>query len=181
MWILIWGGALELRALGLKHDKKATPLIRNYYAGCTMVMNRSMVELLQSHKLSMAYRIHDVWVALVARYCGNMVIDLESARILRRITGKNLAGANTPGGDLENVSLGHLGNKPNRTFSKTGRQLYEYFGRYMSSEDRAMVKSFASYHGSLWGRIRWALRTDYCGTTFVETMLFKAKLLLGRY
>ena len=181
MWILIWGGALELRPLGLKHDKKATPLFRNYYSGCTMVMNRSMVVLLQSQKLTKAYRNHDDWVALVARYCGNMVIDLGSARILRRITGKNVCGAMFSGRDLTNASFGHLSNKPNRASLKAGRQLYEHFGRYMSSKDRAMVKSFASYHESLGGRIRWALRTDYCGTTFVETMLYKAKFLLGRH
>ena len=172
---------LELRTLGLKHDMRATPLFRNYYAGCTMVMNRAMIELFQSYKLTKSYRIHDAWLALVARYCGNMVIDLESARILRRITGVNLCGANTSGGDLANVSLSHLNNKPERSFSKTAAQLYEGFGKYMSSEDGRMIKSFASYHESFFGRVRWALRTDYCGTTVAETMCQKAKLLMGRY
>ncbi len=170
----------ELRELGLKHDKRATPLLRNYYSGCTMVLNRPMVKLFQSYRLSEIFRIHDVWLALVARYCGNLIIDEDNARVLRRITGENVAGAITSGGDLANASFVHLNNEPRMQCSKTAQQLYEGFGKYMRVDDRKMVKSFASYRESLVSRLCWALRTDYCCTTFVETMYQKAKLLLGR-
>lgn len=172
---------LELKALNLKHEKRATPLIRNYFSGCTMVMNSSMVKLFQSWRLSEIYRIHDVWLALVARYCGNLIIDFANARILRRITGGNVAGAVKRAGDLEKASISHLGNEPGRQCSKTALQLYEGFGQYMSSSDRKMVQSFATYFESFSGKLIWALRNDYSGTTFAETMYQKAKLMAGRY
>lgn len=171
----------ELRALNLSHDKRATPLIRNFYSGCTMVMNQSMVSLFQSNKLTEIFRIHDAWLALVARYCGNLVIDLNNARILRRIAGQNVEGAITPGRDLANSSVANLKNKPGMNCSKTARQLYESFGHYMSEEDAELISSFASYSFTPLSRIRWAMRTDYCGTTFVETMSQKVKFLLGRF
>ncbi len=170
----------ELRSLCLDHEKRATPLVRNYYSGCTMVMNGALVRLFQNHPLSDIYRIHDVWLALVARYCGNLVIDLENARILRRITGDNVAGANTPGNDLAKASFSHLRNEAGLQCSKTAQQLCDSFGKYMSQDDRELVASFATYRDSLARRVCWALRMDYRGTTLAETMYQKAKLLFGR-
>lgn len=171
----------ELRALGLNHDKRAIPLIRNYYAGCTMVMNISMVELVQSYKLNEVYRIHDAWLALIARYCGNLVIDLDNARILRRITGNNVVGVNSAGGDFANASFSHLAYDGGSRYSKAAWQLYLGFGRYMSPGDRDLVKSFATYKDSLIRRIAWIIRTDYCVTTITDSLLYKIKFLIGRY
>lgn len=172
---------LELQALGLKHEKKALPLMRNFYSGCTMVMNQAMVKLFQSYRINEAFRIHDVWMALVGRYCANFIIDEEHACILRRISGENVAGAIVPGVDIANASASHLKQKAEGRCSKTARQLYEGFGQYMSSEDREMVKSFSEYRESIFGRISWAIRLDYSASTMKETLLLRLKLLFGRF
>ncbi len=172
---------LELEALNIKQDKRATPLMRNYYSGCTMVMNKAMVRLFQSARLGNVYRLHDTWSALVGRYCANFIIDVENARILRRITGVNTCGAITPGMDIANASVARLSNSPERRMSKTAAQLYECFGQYMSCDDAEMIRSFSLVNESLASRIRWALRDDYRGTTISETLLMKAKILFGRY
>lgn len=172
---------LELRALGLDHSGKALPLMRNYYSGCTMVMNRAMVELFQSSPITEPYRIHDVWLALVGRYCANFIIDEDHARILRRISGKNTVGALTPGADIRRSSLSRLKKKSEGRCSKTAKQLYDGFGKYMNPDDRDMVKSFSEYKESIIARFRWAARKDYRAPTKRETFLLRVKLMLGRY
>lgn len=171
----------ELRALNIDCARRTIPLIRNYYSGCTMVMNNSMLCLFQSQRLDQIFRIHDVWLALVARYCGNLIVDLDHARILRRITGNNTAGAILAGGDFAQASFAHLRNKPQNSFSKTAAQLYERFGCYMNESDAKMIKSFSIHRTSFFRKMYWALRPDFCGTTLKESIYQKVKLLLGRY
>ena len=172
---------MELKELGRNHCKKTNPLIRNYYSGCTMVMNNSMVVFFQSKRLDHIYRIHDVWLALVARYCGNLIVDLNNARILRRLTGNNAVGALVVGGDFAKASFCHLKNKSENNITRTAEQFYERFGKYISGEYIGMVRSFAKCRQSPIRRFMWALRPDFCGTTFAESIYQKAKLVLGRY
>lgn len=171
----------ELACLKLDLTKRATPLIRNYYSGCTMVMNRAMVLLLQSHVCDEFPRIHDAWCAMVAYYCGNFIVDIDHAEILRRITGCNTVGALVPGKDIQNASFGHLANKPQRDATRAAALLYDGYSAYLSDKDRVLINSFIRDTDSFSGRLKWVLSSDYAMTTKRETLLARIKFLLGRF
>lgn len=171
----------ELRRLDIDQSKRATPLLRNYYSGCTMVMNSAMVRLLQLHKLSEMPRIHDAWCALVAYYCGNLILDRDHALILRRISGNNTVGASAPGVDIAKSHFSNLGHKAQRLCTLAARELLAGYSDFITLSDLKMIQSFSSYASSFRGRVQWAFRDDYSAATLAETLLLKVKLLFGRY
>lgn len=171
---------LELNRLNIDLGHRATPLLKNYFSGCTMVMNAAMVRLLQEYKGEEFPRIHDVWCSMVAYYCGNLVYDADHALILRRITGNNTNGAITAGKDIHEASLKHLAHASKRNISKSADLLYRTYSWAMSENDSALVGSFASYRSSIISRLKWVFSPDYKAVTFGETMLLRTKILLGR-
>lgn len=171
----------ELRDLRIDLSKRATPLLRNWFSGCTMVFNPAMLKLLQYVHYKTHYRIHDAWAFLLAFYCGNLVIRRDHHAILRRISGQNVVGALGTDTDLKRASVAHLGNEPKRNCSKIARRLSSDYAEFMCPSDRKMVQSFARYTDSIGGRISWCLSTQYRGLTWKETALMRAKLFAGRY
>lgn len=170
----------ELANLQIDLSKRATPLIRNFFSGCTMVMNRAMLKLIQSYKCTQYPRIHDAWCAMIAYYCGNFTVDFESPLILRRNTGLNQVGAFYPGKDIEKASVFHLKDQPKHDRVESANLLLEGYSNYMTEDDRELVKGFVGYNESLNSRVRWAVSKKYQKATMKETLLDRAKFLLGR-
>ena len=171
----------ELASLEDDTPYRASLLIRNRYSGCTMVFNRAHLMLARRVPQRKFYRIHDTWMALLAYYCGNFVIDRSHALILRRITGKNSEGAITVGSDMRNASLARLRVSSDRFATKTAKELLVGYGCFMSTEDRALVDSFVTYASSFFSRMKWALSNNYRSLSGLDTMLVRAKFLFGRY
>lgn len=171
----------ELANLKLDLSKRATLLMRNFYSGCTMVMNASMIALLQSYGCEEFPRIHDAWCAMVAYYCGNFVLDKDHAQILRRITGENTVGALTANRDLQEASFTHLKREPSFNHHKSAIKLLEGYKQYMSEADIALINSFINYRSKFTARIKWVLSSNYSWPTLEGTLLQRAKLLCGRY
>ena len=171
----------ELRDLRIDLTKRATPLLRNWFSGCTMVFNPAMLKLLQYARYETQDRIHDAWTYLLAYYCGNLVIRRDHHSILRRISGNNVVGALEAGTDVKRASMAHLSNKPKRQSSRIARRLTSDYGDFIRSADRKMIESFSNYADSIGGRIAWCLSSKYRGLTWRDTALMRAKLLTGRY
>ena len=64
---------------------------QNYARGCTIVMNRLLVELIVSHKKPKQLIMHDWWIALVAKSCGQAIFFPE-AHIYYRLHSNNVVG-----------------------------------------------------------------------------------------
>lgn len=174
-------GVRELATYPPKVEKRATVLLRSFYAGCTMVFNRDFMRLVQLHQYEEMKRIHDTFIAAVGLYCANFVIDLDHALILRRLTGRNNGGPIAAGLDVHNASVKRAFSKPNGMFREMATRLYGDYGSYMSDADRDMVESFLHCRDSLVRRIHWALSPSYFAVSRRDTLLIRLKLLLGRY
>ncbi len=170
----------ELAQMKLDETLRATPILRNWHSGCTFVFNRSLLELCQNAKVKDTYRIHDVWIYLIAFYCGNIIVDMENALILRRITSSNTVGEIGAGSDVKNASIAHLAQRPKKHMQKCAKVLYEEYKEYMLSADRAMIESFLKYDSSAKNRLKWAFSNSYSSLSRRDTLLLRAKLLLGR-
>ena len=171
----------ELSSLYDDLPYRASLLIRNRYSGCTMVFNNDHLSLAQVSRQCTFPRIHDVWMSLLAYYCGNMVVDRQHALILRRLTGRNAAGAILPGGDVKNASITHLAKPSVAAGRKTARMLLDGYSNYLSENDKILIKEFCSYANSLSTRIKWALSGEYRSLSFVDTIFARIKFLLARY
>lgn len=171
----------ELRGLNLHTFLRATPVVRNYYSGCTMVMNGSMVRLLQQAPQTCFATYHDAWCHQVAFYCGHVIYDLESANILRRISGLNQLGEQLPGMDFKRASLRNFFLKtPAHECQLAATRLLSGYSNFMDSEDREMLRSLAEYRNTALGKIEWALSSKYGSTSIMDTLLIRTKFLLGR-
>lgn len=170
----------ELQRMPHVEEFPASLLIRNIFSGCTMVFNRDHLKLAQIYKMDEFPRIHDTWMILLAYYCGNLKVDRRHAKILRRITGENTAGATVPGADVRRAMLSALNRPSKQPATKTARQLLMY-SSFMTAEDRAVVESFVSYADTISSRIRWAVSGNYRSLSMFDTLLARLKFLLARY
>ena len=64
---------------------------RNYARGCTIVLNRNLVELVVSRKKPKQMIMHDWWIALVAKSCGQAIFFPEP-HIYYRLHANNAVG-----------------------------------------------------------------------------------------
>lgn len=171
----------ELSRLSNDISHRASLLIRNRYSGCTMVFNRAHLMLTNYYPLDSFPRIHDVWMALLSYYCGNLVIDYDHPLILRRITGSNTEGATVRGKDLKSASISSLA-KPSKSAARsTARLLLQGYSKFMSKSDRELIDSFCSYADKLLTRIKWAFSGNYRSLSPLDTLLARVKFLFARF
>lgn len=187
----------EVRAIGPDLMRRGNPLVRNWFPGCTMVVNASLLRMLQQHPLDAYPRIHDAWVFMVAYYCGNVICDLDHARILRRITGHNVVG----------VTDGQTDFKVAATFAKEAvrqsrhskersafaqrplkerkvycaRELLKGYAPYLTADDAELVRRFAAYDRSIGSRLKAACDPNFTQPTVSAKLTQTAAFLLGRY
>jgi len=64
---------------------------QNYARGCTIVMNRKMVEFLSINRNSNLVIMHDWWIALVAKSCGQAIF-IREPHIYYRLHANNAVG-----------------------------------------------------------------------------------------
>lgn len=170
----------ELQSIRPSLANRGNPLVRNWYAGCTMVFNPGMVRLARQYEADQFFRIHDAWMFLIAFYCANVTVDLRSALILRRISGSNQVGESFSDTDVRHASIRHLGKKPSRNPSNSARQLLEGFRDFLSEEDLSIVERVATYASSPIKRIEMALSPDFRQPSRMSDLLLRIKFLLGR-
>lgn len=173
---------LELNKLDDMRAYRAAPLIWNVYSGCTMVFNRAQILLVRlTNYDDLEIRAHDSWMYLLSYYCGNYIVDLEHALILRRNTGNNTRGRIARGKGVKEASIFRLVKSPKREASKSARLLLKVYGGMMTDQDRKLVKSFCAYASTFSGRLRWAFSNQYRAPSCSETLLARVKLFFGRY
>jgi glycosyltransferase involved in cell wall biosynthesis len=174
----------ELASYGKVVAHPTTLLVRSWASGCTMVYNHALQEVLCRHEVSEFPRIHDVWVHLVARCCGQVVEDLGHSFIRRRISGRNVVGELTDhhqslaeaGKDLSNIR-----HESAHAPSRVATQLREEFGDEVSPAFRRSIHTLTTYRASLASRIRAAMTFDFWQPTLRGRLVVRLCFLLGRY
>jgi hypothetical protein len=125
-------------------------------------------------------RIHDVWIFLIAFYCANVIVDLDHALILRRITGANQCGESFVNSEVKNASVNHLKNKPNRSMSRCAEEFLRGYRGLLDKKDLRIVERMATYVNSPIQRVQLAISPDFRHPGWKSDLLLRAKFLLGR-
>lgn len=123
-------------------------IFSNYIAGCTMVMNQNLRNILIQHKHRpskefLELRIHDVWVMLVANLTGRIIYD-KNSYILYRQHENNVVGAKsmTMRQKLHDKYKRMVTKKYKKARSKTAIELKRCFEGEISQEEQEILTLF---------------------------------------
>jgi len=153
-------------------------LTHNVATGCTMMINRPLVEL--AAPFPQAAVIHDWWLALVATLFGRIVV-VDQATILYRQHGDNSIGASRWGWRriLEQVRSPHVLQAGLLLGMRQAGALLERYRERMRPEHVATVAAYAAlpFVGP-WCRIKTLRHFRFCKHGFVRTAGFVLNVLM---
>ena len=113
-------------------------LVENMCTGCTCVINRDMLQLLQGRRPDFTV-MHDFWFYLVGTCFGKVIYDEES-RILYRQHGGNELGAASP--LLENYKRRFRYYKKHRgQLTRQAKEFIRLYGEMLPKENRMLAES----------------------------------------
>jgi len=176
----------ELEISRFRECEKApmTLLVRNWVNGCAMVFNPQLRELLVQHQPAYFPRIHDVWVHMVARYCGTIIADYDTVLMRRRLTGNNVVGKT----DLSISSLDEVFGIIKQLLAPSERPMtecailfQEQYGELIHSRYRSKIAQFIAYKSSLGTRIALMHSKDYWLPSAKARIRMRLAMLLGFY
>lgn len=164
-------------------------VIANYFAGCTMVMNRALREVLLDGEIVPSdffdHRIHDAWITCVALANGKIIYDKHPHMDFRRI-GSNYSDEYTPG-IKDNTFIRYIHKikrlqqnklKPNGC-SYTAAEILRKYADNLTKVERHDLELLAYYDKSLISRInllKSGIIQQNCQGNILPTI---TKVLLG--
>lgn len=157
-------------------------LVENVATGCTIVLNRSAIELLtQSKPNSNNVIMHDWWFYLVISAFGKVVFDSEP-NILYRQHGNNVEGMKS-GFDKFKAKLKNITKPPK--YVKISTQVTEFKRCYYNSltdEQKKLIDEFlvVSSEGRFFHKLQLVLTGKVYRQTRMDTISFLLSLLLNR-
>ena len=157
----------------------------NYFAGCTMVMNKNLrFKLVDKKRMPdeefFRHRIHDAWCVCVALAIGELVYDPEPHMDFRRI-GTNFSDEYTPGSDSniikrysEKIRRYKKGNLKKNGVKLTAMNILENYGETLSENERTVLISISTYTDNIRNRItllRSGIINKYCSGNTLPTFV----------
>lgn len=120
-------------------------LIQNNVTGCTMMVNRSLLDLAARQGLPQHAVMHDWWLALIASALGQIGFVPE-ATILYRQHESNQVGAKNAGSFFYNLDLLTHGKATRQSLHAAYRQaeeFLEHFSMLLSEDQKRLLRDFA--------------------------------------
>ena len=155
---------------------EARLVVRNT-PGCTFVMNRELVEIVNA--ITPSYlEMHDCWIYQVCSLVGGIIIYDDDVHILYRQHGQNVAGVSISFLDRlkDHVNRFRSGNCDR---SKTAAELLRCFGDNLSEEKATALRMLSEYKKSVPNRIKLITSSKFNTESKKFNMNFKLSVLLG--
>lgn len=154
-------------------------LSSNIIYGCTMVMNRALVSVVNSVKFPSRFflerRNHDAWVILCALVKGNVVYD-HNSHIWYRIHSSNTVGLNEMS-VFERIQR-MIGKKVKNLRSASAFDLLQAFPNEEFTE-REHIQKMADYRKSIAGHFALICDNEACKTKQEKSLLFCIKVMMN--
>ena len=124
-------------------------LMENKMMGCTMMLNRALVERL--HRFPKKVRMHDWWIGLIAASLGKIVY-LDEQTMLYRQHRNNVVGSKGFSLQmiLDKVASWKKQKQALLDTQKQAEKLYRLFEEELGEEEKQMVYKFATLHKRNW-------------------------------
>ncbi len=158
----------------------ANALVENVATGCTMVLNRGARDLV-CQRLPQRAVMHDWWCYMVLSAFGRVIYD-ERPSVKYRQHGNNVFGAASSRAGLFKRRLLRFLKLPRS--AKLFGDWVEEFGachrEALGPEHKAIFDRFLTIRGNLWDRLSYSVAMDVWRQWWVDTMILRALILMGR-
>lgn len=155
----------------------AQAIIFPFATGCTMVMNRALVQLVNSQPCE-TRNMHDYWIHKVCLVIGGHCVCDPEPHILYRQHGNNVLGGSQSMMLRLKRHWNTMHKDPNIRSDEVVRIL-KYFGDRIPEENLEVCREVAEYRQSLTKRIKLAFdKRVACGDKRLD-LLFRVAVLLG--
>lgn len=170
------GNLLDAMASSDKMFTFGGSIINSNCTGCTMVFNRTLMEIVKKHRPKYV-SMHDSWVHKVCIIHHGILVYDEDVHILYRQHGNNVIG-------VTNSFIGrikkHINSFRNRECSRSKIiiSLLDCYSSDMSEEDRQCANLVSSYKASFVDTIKLMMCKEICTESKKRNFLFKIAVLL---
>lgn len=164
-------------------------LFRNLIAGCTMVFNKKLLDILKEEKESrnIAFnRMHDTWIMLVALIRGKVIYDHRSCMEYRRHGNNVTNGAIFEKKDkIKEYQIkikNFLCNKNNKKIvSNTAMILLNCYRNILLEKDKENIKILASYRNNILSKIKFLFNNKLLKISPDDKFVTYAKIIFNKY
>lgn len=168
----------NLRKISINPTYKSC-IIRNYATGCTMVFNRSLLDLV-CRELPQIKIAHDYWFYMVACLCGTVAVDDESF-ILYRLHDSNQVGFKSGFFEIWQRRLKSVSGLFNSHEKESiAKELLRIHDASMNREALLAVDKLAHYNASSINRLSILFDNGYSYNSLSNDFWLKLRILCGR-
>lgn len=154
-------------------------LMRSLAAGCTMVFNKELRDLIKNHPPERV-TAHDFWTYQVATLLGNVYYDMNSY-ILYRQHSNNQIGASMSKVDIWKKRFDSAKkNFFNNDRQYAAKELLRLYGSMISLEKKQTVEKVAYYDRSFTSRLTLFFDKDFTMGSFANNIWLRVKILFGK-
>lgn len=167
------GHRMKKQDTGRRKPSFENALVESICTGCTIVMNRKLVQQIQE-KLPRHAVLHDWWCYLVASYLGTVIYD-ETSYIYYRQHGDNAVGASSH-------VLGRMADQLRyirRSRGKLAAQLAEFHNLYHENPDKDGKVQEVLAGKTLKGRVRLLFSGDIKRQRALDDLVMRVLFLAG--
>lgn len=154
-------------------------MVQNIAPGHTQVYNRKMVDLLIEHGIS-EVTVVDWWIYLVAGGVGRVLFD-HNCTVKHRQHGKNAVGYQLGTIERTLTRIKKLNRHDANAISRQLKYFYDIYGKILKEEYCVELENYLSSLKTLRNRINYVVHCKVYRQTKLETLLFKALYVLGKY
>ncbi len=157
----------------------ANALVENIATGCTIVLNRAAVDLVNARSPK-ALLMHDAWCYLVLSALGNVVYD-PVPRVSYRVHSANAIGvAPTALGEWRRRAVNHRRHGRERALTAQAAEFRRLYGEQLEVRTSAALDDFLGSSGSVFRRVRYSLTGAAYRQRRLDDLVFRFLYLLGR-
>ena len=154
---------------------KECSLLQNFATGCTMVVNRTAIELYASHVRGSLYA-HDLMMYQMCMFLGKVIWDSNSY-ILYRQHGHNQIGSGA--GFVKRMRQRMSFKNNSDHYELQSKRLLSAFKEKLTVEDIGIISKFCFYKNSMWSRFALLFDKKFRYNNWESNFFYMIKILWG--
>lgn len=149
-------------------------IVENIATGCTILINKNLLEILKIKKNTEKIIMHDWWIYLVATAFGKVIFD-NNAYILYRQHANNVVGSSTFIKRIKN----HIFDRNKTKLRNQAIEFYETYKLLLEEEKKKKIEKFIQYN-TVFQKIIFLIKREYYRQSFLDNIIFSILYIVGK-